>query len=68
VRNSFEKRLVRLEQLAAKRNEKLLVCNCRWMTVSHDSSCLAAIMKGGVSSLSTPQLSRNRWFPLGSRI
>jgi hypothetical protein len=46
MRNSLEKRLVRLEQLAAKRNEKALLCTCRALTFSHDSSCLAAIMKG----------------------
>ena len=44
--NSLEKRVYRLEQLVAKKNEKPLVCNCRSMTRSHGSNCLDAIMKG----------------------
>jgi hypothetical protein len=42
----LEKRISRLERIAAKKSEKPRICNCRVETRHHGADCLDAILKG----------------------
>jgi hypothetical protein len=42
----LEKRISRLERIAAKKSENPRICNCRVETRHHGADCLDAILKG----------------------